>query len=88
MHQELSTLRRQIDTRSRRPVGGAEDFNARPVRKEERVKLENLVIFGRGLRWRCARSVETGDEDGGEQKQPIAVTHLQHEFGVTNEMDQ
>ena len=22
------------------------------------------------------------------QKQPIAVTHLQHEFGVTNEMDQ
>ena len=22
------------------------------------------------------------------QKQPIAVTHLQHDFGVTNEMDQ
>ena len=22
------------------------------------------------------------------QKQPISVTHLQHEFGVTNEMDQ
>ena len=22
------------------------------------------------------------------QKQPIAVTHLQHEFNVTNEMDQ
>ena len=22
------------------------------------------------------------------QKQPISVTHIQHEFGVTNEMDQ
>ena len=22
------------------------------------------------------------------QKQPVALTHLQHEFGVTNEMDQ
>ena len=68
MHQELSTLRSQIDTRSRGPVGGAEDFNARPVRKEERVELENLVIFGKGRRRRTARSVETCDGDGGEPK--------------------
>ena len=60
MHQELSTLRSQIDTRSRvRFV----DFDARPVRKEERAELENLVIFGKGLRRRGARSVETGTKN-------------------------
>ena len=88
MHQELSTLRSQIDTRSRRPVGGAEDFNARPVRKEERVKLENLVIFGRDFVGVVHAALKQAMKTAENQKQPIAVTHLQHEFGVTNEMDQ
>ena len=68
MHQELSTLRSQVVTRSPRLVGGAKDLDARPVRREEWAELENLVIFGKGLRRRCARSAETGDEDCREPK--------------------
>ena len=53
-----------------RPVGEAEDFDARPVRKEERLELENLVISGKGLRRRIARRAETGDE---ERREPAAA---------------
>ena len=42
-------------------VGGAKHLNARPVRKEERPELENLVVPGERLR-RGARSAEVGDE--------------------------
>ena len=71
-----------------RPAGGAEDLDARPVRKEERPELENLVIFGKGLRRRGARNAEAGDEGRREQEATdLCDTHLQHEFNVTNEMD-
>ena len=43
-------------------VGGAKDLDARPVRKEEWPELENIVIFGKGLRRRGARNAEAGDE--------------------------
>ena len=69
MQQELTTLRRMVDTRSR-PVGGAKDFDARPVRKEERPELENVVISCEGLRRRGARSADTGDE---ERREPEAA---------------
>ena len=45
-----------------RPVGGAKDLDARPVRKEERPQLENLVVSGERLRRRGARGAEAGDE--------------------------
>ena len=45
-----------------RPAGGAEDFDARPVRKEERPELEKLVTLGKGPRLRSARNAEAGDE--------------------------
>ena len=32
--------------------------------------------------------LEQAMKNAENQKQPISVTHLQHEFGVTNEMDQ
>ena len=54
-----------VDARSR-PVGGAKDFDARPVRKEERPELENVVVSGKRLRRRGARSAEAGDEDRRE----------------------
>ena len=44
------------------PVGGVKDLDARPVRKEERPELENLVVPGERLRRRGARSAEAGDE--------------------------
>ena len=48
------------------PVGGAKDLNARPVRKEKRSELENLVESGERLRRRGARGAEAGDEDRRE----------------------
>ena len=51
-----------------RASGGAEDFNARPVRKEEQPELENLVILGKGLRRRGARNAEVGDEGRRESE--------------------
>ena len=47
---------------SLRPVGGAKDLDARPVRKEERSESENLVISSEGLRRRSARIADAGDE--------------------------
>ena len=45
-----------------RPAGGVEDSDARPVRKEERTELENLVAVGKRLRRRSACNAEAGDE--------------------------
>ena len=80
MHQELSALRSMVDTRSRVSVGGAENLDARLFGTKNGAELENLVVFGEGLRRRSARKAAEN------QKQPIAVTHLQHEFNVINEM--
>ena len=41
-------------------------FDARLVREEDRPELENLVVFGRGLRWCGAHSSKTSDEEGWE----------------------
>ena len=45
------------------PVGGAEKFDARPVGEEHLSELENLVVFGKGLRWCGAHSSKTSDEE-------------------------
>ena len=50
-------------------VDGAEDCDY-DVRKEEQAELENLVIFGEGLRPRSARSDETSAE---ERREPEAA---------------
>ena len=50
--------------------------------------MEDLVVFGKGLRWSSAFSTETGNEECRKiWKQPISVSNLQ-EFGMTKEMDQ
>ena len=54
IHQELSALRSQIDTRSRTSGGGAEEFDVGTIREEEWPELENMVILGKGLRRRRA----------------------------------
>ena len=45
------------------PVCGAGKFLARPTREEDRPELENLVIFGKGFRWCCARASKASDEE-------------------------
>ena len=49
-------------------IGGAEEFDARSIWEEEWSELENLVEFGKGLRWRSACNAETSDEECGEQE--------------------
>ena len=66
-----------------RPVGGAKDLDARPIRKEERPELENLVVFGETLRRRGARSAEAGDEGCRESEATDRCN-----TPVTDEMDQ
>ena len=61
-HPELTTLRSVVDTSLARPVGGAKDLDARPVWKEERPELQNLIVSGERFRRRGARSAEAGDE--------------------------
>ena len=75
-----------VAERSHTSIGGAEESDARSVRKEERPELENLVVLGKGLRWSSAFSTGTGNEEcRKKRKQPISVSNLQ-EFGVTKEM--
>ena len=66
MHQELTTLRSMVDTRSRVRLVEPKTLMPDRFRKEERPELENLVISGKGLRWRSARHAETGDEESRE----------------------
>ena len=56
MHQELSALRSQADTRSR--VRLVEPKTLMP----DRSQLENLVVSGERLRRRGAPNAEAGDE--------------------------
>ena len=81
MHPELSALCSQADTRSR--IGQVEPKTLMPqlVRKEQRPELENFVGAVHATLKQAMKAAE-------HQKQPISVTHLQHEFNVTNEMDQ
>ena len=71
MHQELSTPRGQVDTRSR-------------VRL---VEPETLMPdwFGKknGPSWETWSAMKAAEN----LRQPISVTHRQHEFNVTNEAD-
>ena len=88
MHQELSALRSQADTRSR----------VRLV--EPKTLMPDRFGTKNGPSWRTwshlARdfvgvvhaTLKQAMKASENQKQPISVTHLQHEFNVTNEMDQ
>ena len=87
MHQELTALRSVVDARSR--VRLVEPKTLMPDR------------FGKknGPSWRTwsyladfvgvvHAALKQAMKSAVNQKQPISVTHIQHEFGVTNEMDQ
>ena len=70
------------------PVGRPEDLDARQVRKEERTELENVVLFVKDFVGVVHATLKQAMKAAENQKQPIAVTHLQHEFDVTHAMDQ
>ena len=58
----MNRIRSQIETRSR--IRLVEPKSLMPeIRQENRPELENLVMFGKVLRWCGAHSSETSDEE-------------------------
>ena len=85
MHQELSTLRSQVDTRSR--VRLVEPKTLMPDRfgKKNRSSWRTRSYLARDL---VHAVLKQAMKTAKNQKQPISATHLQHQFGVTNEKGQ
>ena len=70
------------------PVGGAEKFDARPIWQENPSELENWSYLARDFVGVVHRIQKQAMKNAENQRQRVSVTHLQHEFGETNEMDQ
>ena len=87
MHQELSNLRGQVETRSR--IRLVEPKTLMPDRFGKKngpswrtwYLARDFVGMVHGVLKQAMKTAEN-------RKIPIAVTNLQHDFGVTNEMDQ
>ena len=88
IHQEVNLLRSQIETRSR--IRLVEPKSLMPDRFGKRNgpgwrTWSHLAMNFVGVVHTVLKQAMKNAEN---QKQPISVTHLRHEFGVTNEMDQ
>ena len=88
MHQELTTLRSMVDTRSR--VWLVEPKTLMPDRfgKKNGPSWRTWSYLARDFVGVVHVALKQAMKSAENQKQPISVTHLQHEMGVTNEMDQ
>ena len=88
MHQELTTLRSMVDTRSF--VWLVEPKTLVSVRfgKKNGPSWRTWSCLARDFVGVLHVALKQAMKTSENQKEPIAVTHLQHEFGVTNEMDQ
>ena len=88
MHQEFTTLRSMVDTRSR--VRWVEPKTLMPDRfgKKNGPNWRTWSYLARDFVGVVHAALKQAMKAAENQKQPIAVTHLQHEFNVTNEMDQ
>ena len=88
MHQELSALRSQVDTRSR--VRLVEPKTLLPDRfgKKNGPSWTTWSYLAGDFVGVVHATLKLAMKAAENQKQPISVTHLQHKFNVTNEMDQ
>ena len=88
IHQEMSTLRSQIDTRSR--VRLVEPKSLMPDRfgKKNGPSWRTWSHLARDFVGVVHAGLKQAMKNAEKRKLPIAVTNLQHDFGVTNEMDQ
>ena len=88
MHQELTTLRSMVDTRSR--IRLVEPKTSMPDRFGKKNDPSwRTWSYGERLRVGVVHvALKQAIKTAENQKKSIAVTHFQHEFGVTNEMDQ
>ena len=89
MHHELGTLRSQVDTRSRvRLVKPKTLMPDQFGKKNGPSWTRTWSYLARDVVSVVHAALKQAMKTAEHQKQPISVTHLQHEFGVTNEMDQ
>ena len=88
IHQEMSTLRSQIDTRSR--VRLVEPKSLMPDRfgKKNGPSWRTWSHLARDFVGVVHAGLKQAMKNAEKRKLPIAVTNVQHDFGVTNEMDQ
>ena len=68
MHQELSTLRSQVGTRSRVRLVEPKTLMPDLFGKKNGPSWRTLVVSGERLRWRSARNAEAGDEGRKEKE--------------------
>ena len=88
IHQEMSLIRSQIDTRSR--VRLVEPKSLMPDRfgKKNSPSWRTWSYLARDFVGVVHATLKQAMKVAERQKQPISVTHLQHDFSVTTEMDQ
>ena len=88
MHQELSALRSMVDTRSRIRLVEPKTLMPDHFGKKNGPSWRTWSYLARDFVGVVHTTLKQSMKAAEIQKQPIAVTHLQHEFNVTNEMDQ
>ena len=88
MHQELTTLRSMVDTRSRVRLVEPKTLTPDRFGKKNGPSWRTWLYLARDFVGVVHVALKQAMKAAENQKQPIAVTQLQHEFNVTNEMDQ
>ena len=88
MHQELTTLRSMEDTRSRVRLVEPKTLMPDQFGKRNGPSWRTWSYLARDFVGVVHEALKQAMKSAENQKQPISVTHLQHEFNVTNEMDQ
>ena len=88
MHQELTTLRSMADTRPRVQLVEPKTLMPDRFKKKNGPSWRTWSYLARNFVGVVHVALKQAMKAAENQKQPIAVTHLQHEFNVTNEMDQ
>ena len=87
-HQEMNLLRRQIETRSRIQLVEPKSLMPDRLGKKTDPSCRTWSYLARDFVGVVHTILKQAMKNAENQKQPISVTRLWHEFGVTNEMDQ
>ena len=88
VHQELSILRSQIDTRSCVRLVAPKSLMPNRFGKKNGPSWRTWSYLARDFVGVVHTMLKQAMKNAEKRKQPIAATNLQHDFGVTNEMDQ
>ena len=88
IHQEMSLIRSQIDTRSRVRLVEQKSLMPDRFRKKNGPSWRTWSYLARDFVGVVHTMLKQAMKNAENRKQPIAATNLHHDFGVTNEMDQ